>query len=78
MGHITNNEFTINYKVRKEGDLLHRMYFEVDLPSQNMENSITGDIVIIQIQPHIVLKNVSISIGEKLIDTHDLEDTMIY
>jgi hypothetical protein len=72
MGDITNNEFTINYKVRKEGDLLHRMYFEVDLPSQNMENSTTGRYChYSNTTAYCFLKNVSISIGEKLIDTHD-------
>lgn len=71
-GQIKNNEFTLEYKINKAGDLLHRMYFDIDLPRQNMENNTTDRYChYSNTTAYCFLKSVSIYIGEKVIDTHD-------
>ena len=42
-GKIVNGEFTLNYTIKKGGDLLSKMHFEIDLPQQTMSNSICGN-----------------------------------
>lgn len=71
-GQIKNTEFTLNYTINKSGDLLNKMHFEVDLPSQNIGNTTTGDYCHYNNTTGFTfLKEVSISIGEKIIDKHD-------
>jgi len=71
-GKITNKEFTLNYTINKAGDLLSKLHFEIDLPNQNIINSISGNYCYYSnTTAYNFLKNVSVSIGEKIIDEHD-------
>ena len=72
-GQIKNTEFTLEFIINKCGDLLSKMHFEIDLPSQNIVNH-TSDIKYCHYNnttAYTFLKHVSISIGEKNIDEHD-------
>ena len=71
-GEIKNTEFTLNYTINKSGDLLNKMHFEVDLPSQNMVSPVSDNYChYSNTTGFVFLKEVSISIGEKKIDEHD-------
>lgn len=71
-GDITSKDFTVNSKITKSGDLLHKMYFEIDLPEQNLENSVQYRYCHYSNTTALCfLKDVSIFIGDKLIDKHD-------
>ena len=71
-GEIKNIEFTLNYTINKGGDLLNKMHFEIDLPEQNMANTITDQYChYSNTTGYVFLKDISISIGEKIIDEHD-------
>ena len=76
-GKITNGEFTLNYTINKGGDLLSKMHFEIDLPKQNISNSYDSSSGIdfychyTNTTAYAFLKDVSLSIGETLIDKHD-------
>jgi len=72
VGEITNKEFTINYTINKSGDLLSKLHFEIDLPSQNFINTTSGNYCYYNnTTAYNFLKNISFSIGEKVIDEHD-------
>ena len=71
-GKIVNDEFTLNYTIKKGGDLLSKMHFEIDLPQQTMSNSISGNYChYSNTTAFAFLKHLSFSIGEKVIDEHD-------
>ena len=76
-GKITNGEFTLNYTINKGGDLLSKMHFEIDLPKQNMSNSYDPSSGLdfychyTNTTAYAFLKDVTLSIGETLIDKHD-------
>lgn len=71
-GKILNDEFTLNYTIKKGGDLLSKMHFEIDLPKQTMSNSISGNYChYSNTTAFSFLKHLSLSIGEKVIDEHD-------
>ena len=78
-GEIKNSEFTLNYTINKGGDLLSKMHFEIDLPEQDIHNaevppSETGGgnyCHYSNTTGFVFLKEVSLLIGEKVIDEHD-------
>ena len=41
IGSVTNSDFSLDYVISKSGDLLNKMHFEIDLPSQAM-TSVAG------------------------------------
>lgn len=73
LGGIKNTEFTLNYVIKKGGDLLSKMHFEIDLPEQNMQNNVSNlnYCHYNNTTAYTFLKDISISIGEKLIDQHE-------
>lgn len=78
-GEIKNSEFTLNYTINKGGDLLSKMHFEIDLPEQDIHNAElppSADTVgnychYSNTTGFVFLKEVSLLIGEKVIDEHD-------
>ena len=73
LGQIKNTEFTLNYVIKKGGDLLSKMHFEIDLPEQQIQNNVSNlnYCHYNNTTAYTFLKDISISIGEKLIDQHE-------
>tara|TARA_Y100001936_G_scaffold234610_1_gene261885 strand:- start:333 stop:1646 length:1314 start_codon:yes stop_codon:yes gene_type:complete len=72
MGTITNRDFKLTYNIVHSGDLLNKMHFEIDLPEQEMNsNQPEGYCSYSNNTAYCFIKDVSIYIGDKLIDKHD-------
>ena len=74
IGTITTGDFSLNYVISKSGDLLNKMHFEIDLPSQAMTSSNssgTNYCSYTNNTAYSYMKDVELFIGEKSIDKHD-------
>ena len=73
IGSVTNSDFSLDYVISKSGDLLNKMHFEIDLPSQAMTSVAEGSNYCSYTNntAYSYMKEVELMIGEKLIDKHD-------
>ena len=61
---------TASYTISRNGDLVHKMYFEFDLTGASIDTPTAGDVKIRGCVGHTLLKEVECEIGGQKIDKH--------
>jgi hypothetical protein len=60
----------VSCTVSRNGDLIHKVYLQVELPALNNTNGSTGSVKWVQKLGHALIDEVSIEIGGQVIDKH--------
>jgi len=60
----------VSCTVSRNGDLIHKVYLQVELPALNNTNGTTGSVKWVQKLGHAIIDEVSIEIGGQVIDKH--------